>query len=385
MGNNGSSEEEEEEEEAEPAPPPPPPPPPTGVYVPTSAEFARRRVPTTDVTQQDVDAVLRRIVDAFLSRSDDDTTIKIGRVDLPMRNFAYSDVCMEALAAVFRKRGWTASLSTPHGISFDIPEIDYDRITAPVMPDAGDGLLIPRPGDLRFSDAAMPSARPSPQTIRYIMTDLSCAGVFASEVTSAASYPMDVKNCARFFFRAGWDARVTDYCLAFRIRRASMARNEVRFYSTRGAYGCLSNFSRHPIVLDEVRWPTAEHRFQALKSVDPADREAIRSCRTPTQAKRFGRIVPLREDWDKGVRDDVMYETVRAKFAQNPECARVLVSTGGARLVEDANNDAYWGCGADGKGENRLGEILMHVRAELIEKEEEEEECPRKRRKTDRP
>lgn len=37
----------------------------------------------------------------------------------------------------------------------------------------------------------------------------------------------------------------------------------IYFYSTRDAYGNFSNFSAHPIIRKEVRWPTTEHYFQA--------------------------------------------------------------------------------------------------------------------------
>jgi len=34
-------------------------------------------------------------------------------------------------------------------------------------------------------------------------------------------------------------------------------------------------------------------------------------------------------------------------------------------LMEDSPRDWYWGIGADGKGENRLGQLLEQVRDEL--------------------
>ena len=43
----------------------------------------------------------------------------------------------------------------------------------------------------------------------------------------------------------------------------------------------------------------------------------------------------------------------------------LLLDTGDEVIVENAPRDYYWGCGADGSGKNRLGEILMEVRAIL--------------------
>jgi predicted NAD-dependent protein-ADP-ribosyltransferase YbiA (DUF1768 family) len=37
----------------------------------------------------------------------------------------------------------------------------------------------------------------------------------------------------------------------------------IHFYSVGDPYGEFSNFSPHPITLDDKRWPTSEHYFQA--------------------------------------------------------------------------------------------------------------------------
>lgn len=44
---------------------------------------------------------------------------------------------------------------------------------------------------------------------------------------------------------------------------------------------------------------------------------------------------------------------------------RMLTSTGDAELVEHTTNDHYWADGGDGSGKNRLGALLMQLRAEL--------------------
>jgi ribA/ribD-fused uncharacterized protein len=56
------------------------------------------------------------------------------------------------------------------------------------------------------------------------------------------------------------------------------------------------------------------------------------------------------------------------KFTQHPELAKLLISTGNLTLVEHTDIDSYWGDGKDGKGKNRLGHLLMQLRAELKEK-----------------
>jgi N-glycosidase YbiA len=140
----------------------------------------------------------------------------------------------------------------------------------------------------------------------------------------------------------------------------------IEFYSIREAYGAFSNFAPYPIELDGLRWPTVEHYFQAQKFAGTPHVEAIRRAPSPTIAARMGRARarPLRSDWDL-VKDEIMLRAVRAKFAQYADLAALLLSTGDALIVERSRRDSYWGAGADGSGANKLGQILMTVRAEL--------------------
>jgi ribA/ribD-fused uncharacterized protein len=140
----------------------------------------------------------------------------------------------------------------------------------------------------------------------------------------------------------------------------------IYFYTPRDEYGCFSNFSPHGIELDGRYWPTVEHYFQAQKFTDPGHRERIATALTPKDAKTLGwdRKLGIRPDWDE-IKDDVMLRAVRKKFATHERIRTILLATGDESLVENAPSDSYWGCGADGSGKNRLGEILMQVRAEL--------------------
>jgi len=141
----------------------------------------------------------------------------------------------------------------------------------------------------------------------------------------------------------------------------------ISFYGTRQRpYGCFSNFSRHGFTLDGLWWPTSEHYFQAQKFAGTPRAEQIRQAPTPAAAAALGRDrrLPLRPDWD-AVKDDVMRRAVLCKFASHDDLRAVLLATGDALLVENAPRDAYWGCGADGQGLNKLGLILMEVRAAL--------------------
>ncbi len=138
------------------------------------------------------------------------------------------------------------------------------------------------------------------------------------------------------------------------------------FYSVREPFGEFSNFSPHGIELDGQWWPTTEHYFQAQKFEDAAYRDKIRAASVPKRAADLGRsrAHPLRTDWEQ-VKDDVMRRAVLVKFQTHPALRDLLLSTGNKPIVENAPGDYYWGCGKDGTGQNRLGQILVQVRETL--------------------
>ncbi len=140
----------------------------------------------------------------------------------------------------------------------------------------------------------------------------------------------------------------------------------IYFYAQTDPYAEFSNFAPFGVEMDGVYWRTVEHYFQAMKFHDDAYRERIRSASKPKDAKALGmtRSFPLRADWEQ-VKDGLMYDAVAKKFETHSAPRDLLLGTGDARIVENAPMDYYWGSGQDGTGLNKLGEILMQVRAEL--------------------
>jgi hypothetical protein len=141
----------------------------------------------------------------------------------------------------------------------------------------------------------------------------------------------------------------------------------------RGKYAFLSNFYSSPVYLDGELYPTVEHAYQAAKSLSAEDRQRIQLAATPAEAKRLGRKLNLREDWND-VRLKIMYNLLRQKFdlINNSELALLLESTAPVRLVEGNSwHDNYWGvcycsqarCASVPKY-NHLGRILMRIREE---------------------
>ena len=144
---------------------------------------------------------------------------------------------------------------------------------------------------------------------------------------------------------------------------------QILFYRQNDSYGEFSNFSAHPFTLEGKVWPTSEHYFQAKKFAGRDREETVRNAKTPSMAAKLGRSrsLPLRGDWE-AVKDDVMRAALSAKFEQHPKLKSLLLSTGDAELIEHTWNDSYWADGGDGTGKNRLGYLLMELRAELISK-----------------
>lgn len=134
----------------------------------------------------------------------------------------------------------------------------------------------------------------------------------------------------------------------------------------RGKYYFLSNFSPSKIELDGYIFDNGESAFQSFKNLS---QQASFQGIEPNIAKRKGRRVTLRHDWDK-VKDGVMYQVVKAKFTQNEELKTKLLATQDNYLIEGNRwNDTYWGVDIiTRKGKNKLGKILMQVREELREK-----------------
>lgn len=132
-----------------------------------------------------------------------------------------------------------------------------------------------------------------------------------------------------------------------------------------GEYEFLSNFADTLICDDAgIYYTTVEAAFQAAKTNDLELRRRMARFE-PKDAKRFGRKVDLRSDWD-GVKDEIMYQLVKKKFSDNSFGYRdKLLATRDAELIEGNTwNDRYWGV-CRGEGKNKLGQILMRVREEI--------------------
>lgn len=132
----------------------------------------------------------------------------------------------------------------------------------------------------------------------------------------------------------------------------------------RGEYAFLSNFAPCTVTYNRRMYRTVEHAFQAAKSLDEQEQQIFLSVKEPTKAKRLGRQVHLRPDWEE-VKESIMKNLLKQKFTTNIIYRAKLLATGNATLIEGNTwNDTYWGV-CNGVGKNRLGILLMEIREEI--------------------
>ena len=131
----------------------------------------------------------------------------------------------------------------------------------------------------------------------------------------------------------------------------------------KGKYSFLSNFYPCFVEFEGIRYPSVEHAFQAAKTFDNDQRFAFSILPTASDAKKLGRKLKLRNDWEQ-VKEEVMYECLKSKFS-NKNLKEMLLQTGYA-YIEEGNNhgDMIWGTVND-RGQNKLGKLLMRIREEI--------------------
>ena len=132
-----------------------------------------------------------------------------------------------------------------------------------------------------------------------------------------------------------------------------------------GQYAFLSNFAPTNVLYDNLEYFTVEHAYQAAKTLDLTERKKIQGAETPAVAKKMGRNVILRNDWES-VKLDIMLDLLRQKFL-NDDLKYALLSTNNAELIEgNWWGDVFWGV-CRGRGQNHLGRLLMLVRNEICQ------------------
>lgn len=132
----------------------------------------------------------------------------------------------------------------------------------------------------------------------------------------------------------------------------------------------LSNFYPAHVMYEGTTYPTAENAYQAAKTLNIGIRKRIFTRVQPRDAKRLGRGLKLRPDWEE-VKLQVMEDILTAKFSKKA-LANKLIATEGELIEGNWWGDTFWGMvSKDGtlQGENHLGKILMKIRDKLREEQ----------------
>lgn len=147
----------------------------------------------------------------------------------------------------------------------------------------------------------------------------------------------------------------------------------IKFGRRNNMYYCFSNYYPCTIEYEGLTYNSVEAAFQAAKTLS-RDERVLFTKMSPSFAKRNGRKLNLRPDWEE-VKLSIMKELIVAKSKSCPEFTRQLVSTKGKGIIEDTTgwHDNIWGSCSCEKCKhkwkhNNLGKILMEVRDEILSK-----------------
>lgn len=101
----------------------------------------------------------------------------------------------------------------------------------------------------------------------------------------------------------------------------------------RGKYKFLSNFYLCNISYMNFVFGSSEHLFHAGKSLDMDYIRSLVNTEAPYDAKRLGRSVKLRPDWEE-IKDNWMLFVQEMKYQQHPDLREKLINTYQHDLVE---------------------------------------------------
>lgn len=122
-----------------------------------------------------------------------------------------------------------------------------------------------------------------------------------------------------------------------------------------------------PFEFGGLRYPSALHAFYAqLFHHHRALQENISALKkSELAAFLLMHFSERRPDWESpGLKERIMRDVLFAKFDQNPELAKVLLTTYDSSLaITGISTDTFWTC--ENSGRNTLGILLMQVREKL--------------------
>lgn len=135
-----------------------------------------------------------------------------------------------------------------------------------------------------------------------------------------------------------------------------------------GEYEFLSNSYNCKIYdeKDELTYSNIESALIAQKSTDYGTRRKFTRLNA-MKARKKESSIPDNYEWEDN-KDKIMYSFIVDKFKKGSSLADKLIKTGNKILINAVSYpDEYYGVHY-GKGENKLGKMLMRRREELLAK-----------------
>ena len=148
--------------------------------------------------------------------------------------------------------------------------------------------------------------------------------------------------------------------------------------------GPFSNFDRCDVTMEGRTFITSEHCYQWMAAVEALREdvaEDIIKATSPREAKQLGTQIKSNiPNWDD-MKYDVMQSVIIAKACSSDKFKDELLRSG-EKLLTEGLSDMYWGSGLPYNlttntkpqywpGANNLGKILMSVRADIRESEQQ--------------
>ena len=134
----------------------------------------------------------------------------------------------------------------------------------------------------------------------------------------------------------------------------------------------FSNFKAFevPMSYQGMTFNTPEHFYMAMKTTEIVLRRKISNLPTPAQAKKFGRTLQLRPDWNE-YRLDIMEYALRYKFGPGTKWLERLRRENGPFIELNYWHDNFWGHCICNKCKakihhNHLGKLIDKLQAEFI-------------------
>lgn len=135
----------------------------------------------------------------------------------------------------------------------------------------------------------------------------------------------------------------------------------------------FSNFQPFdvPLIEDGISYTTVEHYYQAMKTLDISFRLFIAQSPTPSIAKRRGRSVKLRDDWELA-KIDIMKTALKHKFSKGTSHYDKLKNYNHPIVEINYWHDNFWGkcmchtCVTNNISyTNCLGKLLEEIRKDI--------------------